>query len=322
MTRSSEQRIWRSAGIAVAFTLCLIPTGSQAADVDDLADKVDRVERDLRDLQYDVYKGNPPPSSEGGGAAGLAQGGGRVNDIEQSLRELRGQVETLTFQVKQLTEQLDIARKESNYRLGALEGGAPAGALPPPSASAPATFTPAPAASAKIAGPKSPLGYGGPIVLTPGSNAAGQKPGMLGSVPAGAVPADIAAAASPRQQYDAAMELLSRAQYPEAQAAFRSFVGANPQDELAGPAQYWVGDIAFTQKDYAGAAKSFADVLKRYSKTARAPDAMLKLGLALLELGQQKEGCTTLGALKSKYPNANKAILTRAATRASEAKCK
>ena len=60
MNRSFEQRTWRNAGIAAAFALCLVPTASQAADVDDLADKLDRVERDLRDLQYDVYKGNPP----------------------------------------------------------------------------------------------------------------------------------------------------------------------------------------------------------------------------------------------------------------------
>jgi tol-pal system protein YbgF len=316
MNRSFEQRTWRNAGIAAAFALCLVPTASQAADADEIADKLERVERDLRDLQYDVYKGNPPDAG-----AGVASGSARLNDMERSLRELRGQVETLTFQVKQLTEQLEIARKESNYRLGALEGGAPAGALPAPSASSsapPATFAPAPPTPA----PSSTSGYGGPIVLSPGSNAGGQRPGTLGSLPAGAVPADMAAAQTPRQQYDAAMELLSRAQYPEAQAAFRKFVAANPKDELAGPAQYWVGDIAFTQKDYGGAAKAFADVLKSYAKTARAPDAMLKLGLSLLELGQQKQGCTTLGALKSKYPNANKAILTRAAKKASEAKCR
>jgi tol-pal system protein YbgF len=118
------------------------------------------------------------------------------------------------------------------------------------------------------------------------------------------------------------MDLLSRAQYAEAQNAFRGFVAANPADELAGPAQYWVGDIAFTQKDYGGAAKAFAELLKRYAKTARAPDAMLKLGLSLLELGQKKEGCTTLGAVKSKYPNANKAILDRAAKRAAAPPCK
>jgi tol-pal system protein YbgF len=225
--------------------------------------------------------------------------------MEQSLRELRGQVESLSFQVKQLTEQLDIARKESNYRLGALEGGAPASAIPAAGASS--------ALPATKAAP--------PVALTRGgSNQAGKTPGTLGSIPADA-DVETAGAASPQQQYDGAMDLLSRAQYAEAQGAFRAFVAANPTDQLAGPAQFWVGDIAFTQKDYQGSAKAFADVLKRYSKTAKAPEAMLKLGLSLLELGQKKEGCTTLGALKAKYPTAAKPLLDRAAKRSAEAAC-
>lgn len=336
MTQSSSKNLWRAAGLATALALCLVPSASQAEDVDDLADKLDRVERDLRDLQYEVHKGNPPAESgglAGGPAGGIGAGGPRLNDVENSLRDLRGQVETLTFQVRQLTEQLDLARKESNYRLGALEGGAPAGAFATPGATAPAMTAPAaprPAAPA-VGGPavspqpKPAAGsYGAPIKLTPGtgSDAQGRPAGTLGSVPADALPEGATGGASPRQQYDAAMELLSRAQYAEAQSAFRGFVVTNPADELAGPAQYWVGDIAFTQKDYGGAAKSFADLLKRYAKTPRAPDAMLKLGLSLMELGQKKEGCTTLGAIKSKYPNANKAVLDRAAKRATEAQCK
>jgi tol-pal system protein YbgF len=337
MTQSSSKNFWRSASVATALALCLVPTASQAEDVDELADKIDRIERDLRDLQYVVHKGNPPPESgglAGGPPGGVGAGGARLGDVENSLRDLRGQVETLTFQVRQLTEQLDLARKESNYRLGALEGGAPAGAFatsPGGAASAPATTPPAAARPAPAVGgpavspqPKPSGSYGAPIKLTPGtgSDAQGRPAGTLGSVPADALPEGAAGGLSPRQQYDSAMELLSRAQYAEAQSAFRGFIAANPADELAGPAQYWVGDISFTQKDYAGAAKSFADLLKRYAKTPRAPDAMLKLGLSLMELGQKKEGCTTLGAIKSKYPNANKAILDRAAKRATEAQCK
>jgi len=315
------KRVWLSGTAAALIALTLLPS-VKAEDLGDVADKVDRIERDLRELQFEVYKGNPPAESgglAGGPAGGVGAGGAKLNDMEQSLRDLRGQVETLTYQVRQLTEQLDIARKESNYRLGALEGGAPAAAIPGPAANAfatPNTARPAP----------KPLGpAGGPAPLTTGLSAGSQsqapKSGTLGSVSADALPAGPAGGLSPHQQYDGAMELLSRAQYAEAQGAFRGFVAANPADELAGPAQYWVGDIAFTQKDYQGAAKAFADVLKRYSKTARAPDAMLKLGLSLLELNQKKEGCTTLGAIKSKYPNANKAIFDRAAKRASEAKC-
>jgi tol-pal system protein YbgF len=303
---TSPSKLLTAAALATVFAFSLAPAWS--ADVDDLEDKIDRVERDLRELQYEVHKGNPPAGSgglAGGPPGGVSGGGARLNDMEQSLRELRGQVESLSFQVKQLTEQLDIARKESNYRLGALEGGAPASAIPAPGASA--------ALPAQKAAP--------PVALTRGgSNQAGKAPGTLGSIPADA---DVATAGgvSPQQQYDGAMDLLSRAQYAEAQGAFRAFVAANPADQLAGPAQFWVGDIAFTQKDYQGSAKAFADVLKRYSKTAKAPEAMLKLGLSLLELGQKKEGCTTLGALKAKYPTAAKPLLDRAAKRSAEAAC-
>jgi tol-pal system protein YbgF len=155
---------------------------------------------------------------------------------------------------------------------------------------------------------------------TAGSNQGARPPGTLGSIPADA--ADAAEpAATPRQQYDAAVELLSRAQYAEAQSAFKSFVAANPKDDLTGPAQYWVGEISFTQKDYKNAAVAFADVLKRFSKTPKAPEAMLKLGLSLFELNKKTEACTTLGAVKGRFPNAPKAVLDRAAKRFAEAKC-
>lgn len=306
----SLPKLLATAVLATVFALSFAPAWS--ADVDDLEDKLDRVERDLRELQYDVHKGNPPATSgglAGGPAGGVSGGGAKLNDMEQSLRELRGQVESLTFQVKQLTEQLDIARKESNYRLGALEGGAPASVITPSGA---------PAASASLPAAKAAP----PVALTRGGSNQGGKPaGTLGSIPADAAAAETAGGPSPQQQYDDAMDLLSRAQYVEAQGAFRKFVAANPADQLAGPAQFWVGDIAFTQKDYQGSAKAFADVLKRYAKTAKAPEAMLKLGLSLLELGQKKEGCTTLGALKVKYPAAAKPLVDRAAKRSAEAAC-
>ncbi|MFM9863860.1 MAG: YbgF trimerization domain-containing protein, partial [Micropepsaceae bacterium] len=166
----SLPKLLTTAALATVFALSLAP--ARSADVDDLEDKLDRVERDLRELQFDVHKGNPPEKSgglAGGPPGGVSGGGARLNDMEQSLRELRGQVETLSFQVKQMTEQLDIARKESNYRLGALEGGAPASAIPGAAAS--------PALTAQKAAP--------PVALTRGgSNQAGKAPGMLGSIPA------------------------------------------------------------------------------------------------------------------------------------------
>ena len=279
-----------------------------AENLDDVSDKLDRVERDLRELQAEVYKGNPAAAANthvGTAPVSASANAARLADLEQSLSDLRGQVENMTFQLKQVNEQIEFSRKETAFRLGALEGGAPV---------SPIVSSTSPAAPLTKAG-KAIQQVGG------GSNVAGRQPGNLGSVPADDVADASDAPTTPRQQYDAAMELLTRAQYIEAQSSFKSFVAANPKDELAGPAQYWVGEVSFTQKDYKSAAQAFADVIKRFPKTQKAPDAMLKLGLSLLELDQKKQGCTVLGAIKGRYPTAGKTILDRAAKRTTEAKC-
>jgi tol-pal system protein YbgF len=129
--------------------------------------------------------------------------------------------------------------------------------------------------------------------------------GTLGTLPQGAAP-------DTRPQFDAAMNLLAKAQYDEARAAFRAFADDNPKDTLAPQAVYWVGDIAYVQKDYGAAAQAFAEAIKKYPTSSRGPDSMLKLGQSLLALGSKKEGCLALGAIKSKYPKASAAVLSQA----------
>jgi tol-pal system protein YbgF len=107
------------------------------------------------------------------------------------------------------------------------------------------------------------------------------------------------------------MNLLAKARYAEASSAFRNFADTHPKDERASQAVYWIGDIAYIQKDYAGAARAFAEVIKNYPTSSRAPDSMLKLGQALIASGQKREGCTALAALKEKYPKAPPAVLAQ-----------
>ena len=106
-----------------------------------------------------------------------------------------------------------------------------------------------------------------------------------------------------------------RAQYTEASAAFRSYADANPGDtDLAPQSIYWVGNISFIRQDYAPAARAFAEVIKKYPKSPRAPDAMLKLAQSFMSMGQKSEGCTTLGLIKTKYPSAPPQTLASAAS--------
>lgn len=216
----------------------------------------------------------------------------RVHDLEQSLQQLTGENEQLGHRLQKLHTAIEDQQKDYDYKLCALSaqllgaGTAPdqsGGALP-----------------CNLTGAGTAATAGGPAVLASG--------GTLGTLPQGA------AASAAHPQFDAAMNLLAKAQYDEARAAFRTFADGNPKDPLAPQAVYWVGDVAFVQKDYGAAAQAFAEEIKKYPKDLRGADSMLKLGQSLLALGQKKEGCLTLGAIKTKYPQASASIRTQAAS--------
>ena len=64
-------------------------------------------------------------------------------------------------------------------------------------------------------------------------------------------------------QFELAMNLLSRAKYDEAKAAFRAYADANPGDkDLSPQAIYWVGNIDYLNRDYQNAASAFAEQIK------------------------------------------------------------
>ncbi len=232
----------------------------------------------------------------------------RVQDLEDSLRQSTGQNEALAHQVQQLNDKIERQKKDFEYRLCAISAqqlGASQGedadqnAIPCPGG--------APVSQSYNAPPPQAQSPQGAVHLSP-------PPGVLGTLPEGKTAMAPAANPQARSQFDTALDLLAKARYDEARAQFRAYADANPGDELTPQAVYWVGDIAFVQKDYAGAARAFAEQIKKYPTSTRGPDSMLKLGKSLLAMGQTKEGCMTLGALNSRYPNASKSIAAQAAS--------
>ncbi|GAA0526493.1 tol-pal system protein YbgF [Rhizomicrobium palustre] len=235
--------------------------------------------------------------------AGIAELRQRMSDLEQALRIANGTNEQLSHQLNVMSQRLDKQQKDYDYKLCELSsqvlgtaGQAPGqGALPCDFSGGSQA---APQASAQ---PSQAMG-------------SGPNGGTLGTLPANpGVQAGAPAGDPARGQYDEAMNLLARARYDEARAAFRGFADANPKDSLAPQAVYWVGNIAFVQKDYAAAASAFAEQIKKYPSSPQGAESMLKLGQSLIGLGEKKEGCLTLGAIKSKYKQAPANILTQAA---------
>jgi tol-pal system protein YbgF len=221
----------------------------------------------------------------------------RLHDLELSLQQATGQNEVLSHRLQQLNDRIDSQKRDFEYKLctivaqqvGAGTSADQSGAGLPCDASS---------ALATLATP------GGQVQA---SGSPGDSGGTLGTLSEGE-------AQSARSQFDQAMNMLAKGQYDEARASFRAFADANPKDSLAPQAIYWVGSIAFVQKDFTAAAQAFAEQIKKYPTSPQGADSMLKLGQSLLALGQKKEGCLTLGAIKSKYKQASASVLSQAAT--------
>jgi tol-pal system protein YbgF len=243
--------------------------------------------------------------------ASIADLNQRLHDLEQSLSRATGDNEALSHQVQVLSDKLERQKKDFEYRLCTLSAqqlGAGQGddqtSLPCAGGNGASMNYSAPPAPPSMQQQSS-----GTVRLAP-------PPGVLGTLPAGARIASAAPTAnrSSKGQFDAALDMLAKARYDDARAAFRAYADSNPDDELTPQAVYWIGDIAYVQKDYADAARAFAEQIKKYPTSSRGADSMLKLAQSLLAMGQTREGCMTLGALPSKYPAASKSISAQAAS--------
>src|SRR5262245_26108476 len=109
---------------------------------------------------------------------------------------------------------------------------------------------------------------------------------------------------SPEQVYEGAYDQYTNRQFGEAEAGFRLFLSRYRDHELAGNAQYWLGETYYVQGKYKDAARSFLSGFQTFPKSPRAPNALLKLGMSLNKLGQKEQACGAFAEVPKKYPAA------------------
>jgi tol-pal system protein YbgF len=329
--------------VALGLGLCAatVPAGAQDRSPQE---RLDRLERDLNMLQRQVYRGAPAPAMAGDGGAVNATI--RMDRIEDQMRDLTGRVEEFMNQIAQMRQRLEQLNADIDMRVGAGASGplaaaepaprpGPAGSartarqFPPPpldtsedepplrlapnggrgSLMSPGTVTPPPGPPAD--GPQPIFGTltppGTPRVATPGSLP--PAPEQLASA---APPGAAAGGGSPAAQYNHAFGLLKQADYGNAEAALREFVEQHPKDAMAGNAQYWLGETFYARGKYIEAASAFAEGYKRYPKSAKAADGLLKLGMSLGRANQKQNACVALAQLDQVFPSASAAIKTHA----------
>lgn len=93
--------------------------------------------------------------------------------------------------------------------------------------------------------------------------------------------------------------------------AFRSYIIKYPESPLAANAQYWVGEIMYSQKNYKGAVDEFVKVLQNYRKSEKASDAAIKLGFSFYELKNWVYARRALEDVSRYFPNTKAATLAK-----------
>ena len=109
------------------------------------------------------------------------------------------------------------------------------------------------------------------------------------------------------------MALLDRDQgnYELARQGFEEFLEKYPTSEVADDAMYWLGDIAYGERQYEKALGYFEQMLAAYPGAEFAPAALFKSRTCLLELNRQDEAWDVGGKLLTQFPNSNEAALLK-----------
>ena len=92
---------------------------------------------------------------------------------------------------------------------------------------------------------------------------------------------------------------------------FTQFLQVYPNNDLAGNAQFYLGEIDYRRNNFQAAIQDYNKVLDQYPGGNKGAAAQLKKGFALLELGQKDDGVRELRSLISRYPKSPEALQAR-----------
>lgn len=210
---------------------------------------------------------------------------GQVQSLNDSVDELKTRIAKLDQSIQSLQTQVQAVQTQLTTQ--AVPGATP-GSVPGST----------PGATMPGAGPGGDTG-------TPGAPAGPQAGGMVPAAPA-------AVQAPPlKETFQAGVRDFNAARYQLASSEFQDVVHYYPLDDLAGTAQFYLGEIAYQQQNYSDAVNFYSAVLTGFSGNAKAPAAQLHMGLALLMMNKRTEGIKELRELIARHPQTPEALRAR-----------
>lgn len=141
---------------------------------------------------------------------------------------------------------------------------------------------------------------------TTSSPSSGNSAGAGGTSAPPMSPTPVAAGGSPAPSadmlYSNGLRDITSGKYDLARQEFQDYLKYYSDTDLASNAQFYLGEIAYSQKQYQQAVSEYDKVLTVYPKSFKLAPALLKKGMALIELGQKTSGVRDLREVVRKYP--------------------
>ena len=112
-------------------------------------------------------------------------------------------------------------------------------------------------------------------------------------------------------QYEYAINLLKQGDYETAEKAFTEFISIGDNKNYLSNSHFWLAETYYVRENYKDAAKNYLSLYQTFPNANKAPDALLKLGISLVNMQQKEQGCMTFIQLQESYPEANPSIIDR-----------
>lgn len=273
--------------LLLGVALCVWSMSASAQSLSSLQKDIASLREDVLSLQRQNYRENaenPQKSSD-------VQV--RLGQLEEQMRSLNGKVEELEYQIKTFNDKVSLINKDIDARFNLLEGKAVA--------ASPVSVDTTPKFSAPKAD-NAPKSVTGDVVK-------GDELEPIGSKEVAEV-------------YQNGLNALKANDYKTSEQNFSKIVNQNPNDKLAGNAQYWLGEVYYAQKDYAKAAVAFAKGYQNYKNGSKGADSLFKLGMSMKALNKNTDACAAFMSLKTEFPKASGDLLTKASDESKKLKCK
>lgn len=282
-----------------ALLMVVNPAHAVKINISELADRLDRIEGALKGVQKKLsnnYVGStkrPETDAENVSEDKLDAMLMQLQETEQGLRQLTGEIETVRFKQEEIQSRIDRVSADMEVRFSEMEK----------------KLAEAEAKIKKMEDEKLSAEKAKKLAEKK------KKDQEAAAAKANKTKKDQIkekyGQKTAKELYDQAFSSIKKQNYKQAQEEFEAFLVLYPKNELAGNAQYWLGESFFARSMYSKAAVAFAEGFQNYRESQKAPDNLFKLGVTMSKLNKKNEACIAFKNFAKEYPKVSDSMKKR-----------